>query len=198
MGLLRWERDKDLVGQTGGSERVTVGLGASDSVCAHSPLCPMLREKENQLLVMVSTAMPGISSQLELCLVCWWLVEMPGAAPGLLGACLWCGLPCSPQCAPSLSAVLSWLCSLQEDDESSQCSADFDLSLPDNGFMSKNEVIRSKVSRLTERLRKRYPSNNFGEFGSRCCWGAQQPGICAASSGDPRTGRGCVVLARLC
>ncbi|NXV92616.1 ZFY27 protein, partial [Calonectris borealis] len=57
---------------------------------------------------------------------------------------------------------LSWLCSLQEDDESSQCSADFDLSLPDNGFMSKNEVIRSKVSRLTERLRKRYPSNNFG------------------------------------
>ncbi|KAM6092848.1 protrudin isoform 3-T3 [Theristicus caerulescens] len=51
---------------------------------------------------------------------------------------------------------------VMEDDESSQCSADFDLSLPDNGFMSKNEVIRSKVSRLTERLRKRYPSNNFG------------------------------------
>ncbi|NXT91143.1 ZFY27 protein, partial [Anhinga rufa] len=57
-------------------------------------------------------------------------------------------------------AIELW--SLQEDDESSQCSADFDLSLPDNGFMSKNEVIRSKVSRLTERLRKRYPSNNFG------------------------------------
>ncbi|XP_010135527.1 PREDICTED: protrudin, partial [Buceros rhinoceros silvestris] len=51
---------------------------------------------------------------------------------------------------------------IEEDDESSQCSADFDLSLPDNGFMSKNEVIRSKVSRLTERLRKRCPSNNFG------------------------------------
>lgn len=72
------------------------------------------------------------------------------------------------QCAPSHPSVLSCLCFLQEDDESSQCSADFDLSLPDNGFMSKNEVIRSKVSRLTERLRKRYPSNNFGEFGSRC------------------------------
>ncbi|XP_039565058.1 protrudin isoform X1 [Passer montanus] len=113
--------------------------------------------EENQLLVMVSTAMPGcgICSQLELCLVCQWLVGMPAGAPGLLGAC-------SPQCAPSHPAVLSWLCSLQEDDESSQCSADFDLSLPDNGFMSKNEVIRSKVSRLTERLRKRYPSNNFG------------------------------------
>ncbi|XP_066856318.1 protrudin isoform X2 [Anser cygnoides] len=51
---------------------------------------------------------------------------------------------------------------IEEDDEGSQCSADFDLSLPDNGFMSKNDVIRSKVSRLTERLRKRYPSNNFG------------------------------------
>eukprot|EP00076_Gallus_gallus_P022677 XP_015144117.1 protrudin isoform X1 [Gallus gallus] len=51
---------------------------------------------------------------------------------------------------------------VMEDDEGSQCSADFDLSLPDNGFMSKNDVIRSKVSRLTERLRKRYPSNNFG------------------------------------
>ncbi|KFQ34077.1 Protrudin, partial [Merops nubicus] len=51
---------------------------------------------------------------------------------------------------------------IEEDDESSQCSAEFDLSLPDNGFMSKNEVIRSKVSRLTERLRKRCPSNNFG------------------------------------
>ncbi|OXB75500.1 UNVERIFIED_CONTAM: hypothetical protein H355_016561, partial [Colinus virginianus] len=52
---------------------------------------------------------------------------------------------------------------IEEDDEASQCSADFDLSLPDNGFMSKNDVIRSKVSRLTERLRKRYPSNNFGK-----------------------------------
>uniref|UniRef100_A0A8C4KDU5 Protrudin n=1 Tax=Dromaius novaehollandiae TaxID=8790 RepID=A0A8C4KDU5_DRONO len=51
---------------------------------------------------------------------------------------------------------------IEDDDESSQCSSEFDLSLPDNGFMSKNEVIRSKVSRLTERLRKRYPSNNFG------------------------------------
>lgn len=37
--------------------------------------------------------------------------------------------------------------------------------------MSKNEVIRSKVSRLTERLRKRYPSNNFGKAGSRCYLG---------------------------
>ncbi|NXK56875.1 ZFY27 protein, partial [Chauna torquata] len=63
---------------------------------------------------------------------------------------------------PPSAPLLTWLYSLQEDDEGSQCSAEFDLSLPDNGFMSKNDVIRSKVSRLTERLRKRYPSNNFG------------------------------------
>ncbi|XP_044881664.1 protrudin isoform X8 [Mauremys mutica] len=51
---------------------------------------------------------------------------------------------------------------IEEDDDVSQCSAEFDIGLPDSSVMSKNEVIRSKVSRLTERLRKRYPSNNFG------------------------------------
>ncbi|XP_074152110.1 protrudin isoform X2 [Sminthopsis crassicaudata] len=48
-----------------------------------------------------------------------------------------------------------------EDDEGSPCNVEYDLALHDNGFMSKNEVIRSKVSRLTEKLRKRYPTNNF-------------------------------------
>ncbi|XP_073210741.1 protrudin isoform X4 [Lepidochelys kempii] len=57
---------------------------------------------------------------------------------------------------------------IEEDDEVSQCSAVFDLGLPDgSSVMSKNEVIRSKVSRLTERLRKRCPSNNFGSC-TRC------------------------------
>nr|XP_048713246.1 protrudin isoform X2 [Caretta caretta] len=57
---------------------------------------------------------------------------------------------------------------IEEDDEVSQCSAAFDLGLPDgSSVMSKNEVIRSKVSRLTERLRKRCPSNNFGSC-TRC------------------------------
>uniref|UniRef100_A0A2K5F893 Protrudin n=1 Tax=Aotus nancymaae TaxID=37293 RepID=A0A2K5F893_AOTNA len=50
----------------------------------------------------------------------------------------------------------------QEDDEGAQCPAEDELALQDNGFLSKNEVLRSKVSRLTERLRKRYPTNNFG------------------------------------
>uniref|UniRef100_A0A8C4KGJ0 Zinc finger FYVE-type containing 27 n=1 Tax=Dromaius novaehollandiae TaxID=8790 RepID=A0A8C4KGJ0_DRONO len=68
---------------------------------------------------------------------------------------------------------------IEDDDESSQCSSEFDLSLPDNGFMSKNEVIRSKVSRLTERLRKRYPSNNFGKAGSGCCMGKLKGRSCS-------------------
>ncbi|XP_031246213.1 protrudin isoform X1 [Mastomys coucha] len=49
-----------------------------------------------------------------------------------------------------------------EDDEGTPCPAEDELTLQDNGFLSKNEVLRSKVSRLTERLRKRYPTNNFG------------------------------------
>nr|XP_023402608.1 protrudin isoform X2 [Loxodonta africana] len=53
-------------------------------------------------------------------------------------------------------------CSPQEDDEGAPCPAEDELALQDNGFLSKNEVLRSKVSRLTERLRKRYPANNFG------------------------------------
>uniref|UniRef100_F6Z500 Protrudin n=1 Tax=Callithrix jacchus TaxID=9483 RepID=F6Z500_CALJA len=51
---------------------------------------------------------------------------------------------------------------IEEDDEGAPCPAEDELALQDNGFMSKNEVLRSKVSRLTERLRKRYPTNNFG------------------------------------
>ncbi|XP_011806560.1 PREDICTED: protrudin isoform X7 [Colobus angolensis palliatus] len=51
---------------------------------------------------------------------------------------------------------------IEEDDEGVPCPAEDELALQDNGFLSKNEVLRSKVSRLTERLRKRYPTNNFG------------------------------------
>lgn len=51
---------------------------------------------------------------------------------------------------------------MQDDDEGTPCPVEDELALQDNGFLSKNEVLRSKVSRLTERLRKRYPTNNFG------------------------------------
>uniref|UniRef100_A0A674HW01 Protrudin n=1 Tax=Terrapene triunguis TaxID=2587831 RepID=A0A674HW01_9SAUR len=77
--------------------------------------------------------------------------------PGWLGQG---GAQC-PAGSPGSSPRLSWALR-QEDDDVSQCSVEFDIGLPDSSVMSKNEVIRSKVSRLTERLRKRYPSNNFG------------------------------------
>ncbi|XP_075468478.1 protrudin isoform X9 [Ascaphus truei] len=49
-----------------------------------------------------------------------------------------------------------------EDDDVSQCTVEYDQSLQDNGFLSKNDVLRSKMSKLTEKLRKRYPVNNLG------------------------------------
>ncbi|XP_053306355.1 protrudin isoform X2 [Spea bombifrons] len=51
---------------------------------------------------------------------------------------------------------------IEEDDDVSQCAVEYDLNLQDNGFLSKNEAIKSKVSKLTEKLRKRYPTNNLG------------------------------------
>uniref|UniRef100_A0A8C5SCJ2 Protrudin n=1 Tax=Laticauda laticaudata TaxID=8630 RepID=A0A8C5SCJ2_LATLA len=53
-----------------------------------------------------------------------------------------------------------------EEDDISQGSGEFELGLPDSPFMSRNDVIRSRVSRLTERLRKRYPTNNLGNCAS--------------------------------
>ncbi|XP_041117998.1 protrudin-like isoform X2 [Polyodon spathula] len=55
---------------------------------------------------------------------------------------------------------------LPEDDEVPPCTADFDLGVIDNGLLSRNEPIRSKVSKLTEKLRKRYPTNNYGNCSS--------------------------------
>ncbi|XP_071985715.1 protrudin isoform X2 [Engystomops pustulosus] len=49
----------------------------------------------------------------------------------------------------------------QEDDDVSQTS-EYELNMQDNGFLSRNDAIKSKVSKLTERLRKRYPANNLG------------------------------------
>ncbi|MEE6486226.1 hypothetical protein FKM82_014546 [Ascaphus truei] len=51
---------------------------------------------------------------------------------------------------------------IEEDDDVSQCTVEYDQSLQDNGFLSKNDVLRSKMSKLTEKLRKRYPVNNLG------------------------------------
>ncbi|XP_056385737.1 protrudin isoform X3 [Hyla sarda] len=50
---------------------------------------------------------------------------------------------------------------IEEDDDVSQCPSEYELNMQDNGFLSRNDV-KSKVSKLTERLRKRYPANNLG------------------------------------
>lgn len=36
-------------------------------------------------------------------------------------------------------------------------------TISENGLLSRNEPIRSKVSKLTEKLRKRYPTTNIGQ-----------------------------------
>ncbi|XP_066548928.1 protrudin isoform X2 [Amia ocellicauda] len=54
---------------------------------------------------------------------------------------------------------------IEEEDEVPVGAADFDL-VSDNGLLSRNEPIRSKVSKLTEKLRKRYPTNNCGNCSS--------------------------------
>ncbi|KAM3913047.1 protrudin isoform 3-T3 [Leptodactylus fuscus] len=51
---------------------------------------------------------------------------------------------------------------IEEDDDVSQCPSEYELNMQDNGFLSRNDAIKSKVSKLTERLRKRYPTNNLG------------------------------------
>ncbi|XP_069836087.1 protrudin isoform X3 [Dendropsophus ebraccatus] len=50
---------------------------------------------------------------------------------------------------------------IEEDDDVSQCPSEYELNMQDNGFLSRNDAIKSKVSKLTERLRKRYPANNL-------------------------------------
>ncbi|XP_018606182.1 protrudin isoform X1 [Scleropages formosus] len=50
---------------------------------------------------------------------------------------------------------------LVEEDDVPSGVPEYD-SISDNGLLSRNEPIRSKVSKLTERLRKRYPANNIG------------------------------------
>lgn len=59
---------------------------------------------------------------------------------------------------------------IEEDDDVSQCPSEYELNLQDNGFLSRNDALKSKVSKLTERLRKRYPTNNLGN-----CYGCNAP-----------------------
>ncbi|XP_057188016.1 protrudin isoform X1 [Triplophysa rosa] len=57
-----------------------------------------------------------------------------------------------------------WRRRLRKDDEDMSSGApEFD-TVSDNGLLSRNEPIRSKVSKLTEKLRKRVPSNTGNCF----------------------------------
>uniref|UniRef100_A0AAY4ECC3 Protrudin n=1 Tax=Denticeps clupeoides TaxID=299321 RepID=A0AAY4ECC3_9TELE len=50
---------------------------------------------------------------------------------------------------------------IEDDEDVSTSTPDYD-SISDNGLLSRNEPIRSRVSKLTEKLRKRVPSNPTG------------------------------------
>lgn len=54
---------------------------------------------------------------------------------------------------------------IEEDDDSGLGAPEYD-TISENGLLSRNEPIRSKVSKLTERLRKRYPTTNTGNCSS--------------------------------
>ncbi|KAK7930192.1 hypothetical protein WMY93_006587 [Mugilogobius chulae] len=54
---------------------------------------------------------------------------------------------------------------LLEEDDSGLGAPEFD-AVSENGLLSRNEPIRSKVSKLTERLRKRYPATSTGNCSS--------------------------------
>ncbi|KAF3687357.1 Protrudin Zinc finger FYVE domain-containing protein 27 [Channa argus] len=56
-------------------------------------------------------------------------------------------------------------CTEEEDDDGPLPAPDYD-TISENGLLSRNEPIRSKVSKLTERLRKRYPTTSTGNCSS--------------------------------
>lgn len=51
----------------------------------------------------------------------------------------------------------------KEDDDGSLGAPEYD-TISENGLLSRNEPIRSKVSKLTEKLRKRYPATVTGQW----------------------------------
>nr|XP_057925493.1 protrudin isoform X3 [Doryrhamphus excisus] len=54
---------------------------------------------------------------------------------------------------------------IEEDDDGPLGAPEFD-TVSENGLLSRNEPIRSKVSKLTEKLRKRYPATGAGNCAS--------------------------------
>ncbi|KAG7223770.1 hypothetical protein INR49_026452 [Caranx melampygus] len=54
---------------------------------------------------------------------------------------------------------------IEEDDDGPLVAPEYD-TISENGLLSRNEPIRSKVSKLTEKLRKRYPTTSTGNCSS--------------------------------
>ncbi|XP_053188740.1 protrudin [Scomber japonicus] len=54
---------------------------------------------------------------------------------------------------------------IEEDDDGPLLAPEYD-TISENGLLSRNEPIRSKVSKLTEKLRKRYPTTSTGNCSS--------------------------------
>lgn len=54
---------------------------------------------------------------------------------------------------------------IEEDDDGPLGTPEYD-TISENGLLSRNEPIRSKVSKLTEKLRKRYPTTSTGSCSS--------------------------------
>lgn len=54
---------------------------------------------------------------------------------------------------------------IEEDDDGPLGAPEYD-TISENGLLSRNEPIRSKVSKLTEKLRKRYPATSTGNCSS--------------------------------
>lgn len=75
---------------------------------------------------------------------------------------------CSLQYMQVSHSVCHFLCLslilplLQEDDDGPILAPEYD-TISENGLLSRNEPIRSKVSKLTEKLRKRYPTTSTGQ-----------------------------------
>ncbi|XP_056591713.1 protrudin isoform X5 [Triplophysa dalaica] len=73
-------------------------------------------------------------------------------------------LPLVVRSVVNLLPKVLWRRRLHKDDEDMSSGApEFD-TVSDNGLLSRNEPIRSKVSKLTEKLRKRVPSNTGNCF----------------------------------
>lgn len=61
----------------------------------------------------------------------------------------------------SRQVFLSAFTSTQEEDDVSQRLIEYEPGHSVSAFLTKDEVIRVKMSRLAERLRKRYPASNL-------------------------------------